>query len=180
MSMGSKRTAVWLIAGLFALTAQAADRIEPDAVNRIVDEGFNRSELPQIASYLTDRIGARLTNSPQMREAEQWTQEQFRAWGLTNVHLEGFEFGRGWSIEKSSVRTAGKRPARERGPTKSWNSLTADHGNPDRNSSTGAKSHLPGKPKVPRSSRRCRTSVEIRLCSLPRMIRFRKLPKKSS
>ena len=61
MSMGSWRTAAWLVAGLFALTAQAADRIEPDAVNRIVDEGFNRSELPQIASYLTDRIGARLT-----------------------------------------------------------------------------------------------------------------------
>jgi hypothetical protein len=87
-----------------ALTAQATEQAAPDAINRIMDEGFNRSELPQIAAWLTDRIGGRMTNSPQMRQAEQWTQEQFRAWGLQNVHLEGFEFGRGWSIEKSSVR----------------------------------------------------------------------------
>jgi hypothetical protein len=87
-----------------ALAAQATRPLPPDPVNRIVDEGFNRSELPQIAAWLTDRIGGRMTNSPQMRQAEAWTQEQYRAWGLENVHLEGFEFGRGWSINKSSVR----------------------------------------------------------------------------
>jgi carboxypeptidase Q len=101
--------AILLIATLAAPSAQATEQVQPDAVNRIMDEGFNRSELPQTAAYLTDRIGGRMTNSPQMREAEQWTQEQYRAWGLTNVHLEGFEFGRGWSIEKASVRMVSPR-----------------------------------------------------------------------
>ena len=101
--------AILLIAALAAPSAQATEQVQPDAVNRIMDEGFNRSELPQTAAYLTDRIGGRMTNSPQMREAEQWTQEQYRAWGLTNVHLEGFEFGRGWSIEKASVRMVSPR-----------------------------------------------------------------------
>jgi carboxypeptidase Q len=101
--------AIGLSAALTALTAQATEQVEPSAINRILDEGFDRSQLSQIAAHLTDRIGGRMTNSPQMREAEKWTQEQFRAWGLTNIHLEGFEFGRGWSIEKSSVRMISPR-----------------------------------------------------------------------
>jgi hypothetical protein len=56
-----------------------------------------------------DRIGPRLTNSPQMRQAETWTQAQFRTWGLKNVRKEGFAFGRGWSITSSSVRMVSPR-----------------------------------------------------------------------
>jgi hypothetical protein len=104
MTLNTKAIAIGFIAALAAMLAQATEHAPVDAVNRIMDEGFNRSELPQIAAWLTDRIGGRMTNSPQMRQAEAWTQERFRAWGLENVHLEGFEFGRGWSIEKSSAR----------------------------------------------------------------------------
>src|SRR3546814_8886883 len=63
----------------------------------------------QTAQYLSDMIGARLTNSPAMRKAEDWTQSRFRDWGL-NVHKEGFEFGRGWWIERSQVRMTTPRP----------------------------------------------------------------------
>ncbi|HEY5756863.1 MAG TPA: M28 family peptidase [Steroidobacter sp.] len=100
-----------LVCVIGTAVAQGADQADLTTINRIVDEGFNRSELPLTAAYLTDRIGARLTNSPQMREAERWTQQQFRDWGLKNVRTEGFEFGRGWSIEKSSVRLLKPRVA---------------------------------------------------------------------
>ena len=76
--------------------------------------------MPLTAAYLTDRIGSRLTNSPQMREAERWTQQQFRDWGLKNVRTEGFEFGRGWSIEKSSVRLLQPRIAEYRAIPVAW------------------------------------------------------------
>jgi len=109
MNFKSKAAAIAILAAGVALPAQAAAPAQPDAVNRIMDEGFNRSELPQIAGYITDRIGGRMTNSPQMREAEKWTQEQYRGWGLQNVHLEGFEFGRGWSIDNASVRMVSPR-----------------------------------------------------------------------
>ncbi len=89
-------------------------------VNRIIDEGMNHSELPETASYLTDRIGGRLTNSPQMRAAEQWTQQQYRDWGLKNVHAEGFDFGRGWSIERSSVRLLTPRAVQYRAIPVAW------------------------------------------------------------
>ncbi len=83
------------------VAAQAVDRA---AINGIIDQGLNHSEVMQTAAYLTDRIGGRMTNSPQMRQAEAWTQQRFRDWGLSNVRAEGFEFGRGWSIVRSSAR----------------------------------------------------------------------------
>jgi hypothetical protein len=85
-----------------AFTSHA--QVDNATVNRIIDEALNHSELPQTAAYLTDRIGGRMTNSPQMRAAEQWTQQQFKGWGLKNVHPEGFDFGRGWSIERIEAR----------------------------------------------------------------------------
>src|SRR4028118_1634783 len=87
-------------------TAQEATRTQ---INSILDEGLNRSEVMETAAYLTDRIGGRLTNSPQMRAAEAWTQQRFRAMGLSNVRAEPFEFGRGWSIVNSSARMTAPR-----------------------------------------------------------------------
>jgi len=111
-----------MLCAIAVLSAPAWGGDEPDlaTINRIVDEGFNRSELPATASYLTDRIGGRLTNSPQMREAERWTQQQFNTWGLKNVRTEGFDFGRGWSIEKSSVRMLTPRIAEYRAIPVAW------------------------------------------------------------
>jgi carboxypeptidase Q len=86
------------------LAAPLAAQQASSSVNRIIDEGMNHSQVMPIAQHLTDVIGPRLTNSPQMRQAEAWTQEKFREWGLRSVHKEGFPFGRGWWIERSSVR----------------------------------------------------------------------------
>ena len=97
-----------LAAALAALPAGAQD-LSRTQINRILDEGMNRSEVMETAHHLTDRIGGRLTNSPQMREAERWTQQRFRDWGLSNVRAEGFEFGRGWSILASSARMTAPR-----------------------------------------------------------------------
>src|SRR5262249_13256631 len=89
----------------------AADKADDTAtLNRIIDEGLNRSQIAVTAEYLADRIGGRMTNSPQMREAEKWTQEQYRKWGLKNVHAEGFDFGRGWWIERVEARMVKPRP----------------------------------------------------------------------
>ena len=94
-----------------ALVVPAASQSSDLAMTtRIMDEGFNRSQVMLTAEYLADQIGPRLTNSPAMRKAEGWTAGKFREWGLSNVHKEGFEFGRGWWIENSSVRMTSPRP----------------------------------------------------------------------
>ena len=74
------------------------------AINTIIDQGTNHSEVMTTAQHLSDVIGPRLTNSPAMRQAEAWTMGKFSAWGLKNVHKEGFAFGRGWTVNRSSVR----------------------------------------------------------------------------
>ena len=107
-----KRLAVALSALVIAASASApvlAQSVDRTAINGIIDQGLNHSQVMQTAAYLTDRIGGRITNSPQMRQAEAWTQQQFRDWGLSNVHTEGFEFGRGWSAVRSSARMTAPR-----------------------------------------------------------------------
>jgi hypothetical protein len=53
---------------------------------------------------LTTRIGARLTGSPAMKRANEWTRDRLAGWGLANAHLEPWgPFGRGWSFSRASV-----------------------------------------------------------------------------
>lgn len=75
-----------------------------DPVERIKDEAANRSQVMQTLSYLTDVIGPRLTNSPNMKRANNWTRDKLAEWGLQNAHLEAWgPFGRGWSLERFSA-----------------------------------------------------------------------------
>jgi len=73
-------------------------------IERIKDEALNRSQVMQTLSYLTDVIGPRLTNSPNMKRANNWTRDKLTEWGLQNAHLEAWgPFGRGWSLERFSA-----------------------------------------------------------------------------
>ncbi|WP_066797800.1 M20/M25/M40 family metallo-hydrolase [Sphingomonas soli] len=88
---------------LVAPLSVSAQAVPPETA-RIIAEGTANSEVMRIAQYLTDVIGPRLTISPGMRQAEDWTAAKFREWGLSNVHKEGFEFGRGWESLGASMR----------------------------------------------------------------------------
>jgi hypothetical protein len=76
-----------------------------DPITRIKDEGLKRSQVMQTLSYLSDVIGPRLTNSPGMKRANEWTRDQLTKWGLQNAHLESWgPFGRGWSLQRFSAQ----------------------------------------------------------------------------
>src|SRR3954464_8270340 len=76
----------------------------PDAVERIKDEGVNRSRLMETVEYITDVIGPRLTGSPALRRANEWTRERLTQYGLSNAHLEPWgPFGRGWTLKRFSA-----------------------------------------------------------------------------
>src|SRR4051794_7430334 len=81
------------------------ERVDLDAIYKIKDEGLNRSQVMDTLSYLTDVYGARLTGSPQIKAAADWTRTKLSEWELANVHLESWgPFGRGWTNEKFSAR----------------------------------------------------------------------------
>src|SRR5712672_3395613 len=46
-----------------------------DPIVRIKDEGLNRSQVMKTLSYLSDVIGPRLTWSPGIKRANNWTRE---------------------------------------------------------------------------------------------------------
>ena len=108
-----------------ALAFPCSAEVDQTTIDRIIDEALNHSELPATAAYLTDRIGGRMTNSPQMRAAERWTQQQFRGWGLKNVRADGFDFGRGWSIERIEARMVTPRVVVMRAIPVAWTPSTA-------------------------------------------------------
>jgi carboxypeptidase Q len=102
----------------------AAPPADTVTLNRIADAAFNHGEVVDIAAYLADQIGGRMTNSPAMRRAEVWTQEKFRGWGLKDVRAEAFDFGRGWWIESAHVRMTAPRPLELRGIPIAWTPAT--------------------------------------------------------
>jgi hypothetical protein len=92
-------------AALQQATTPAKDPNDP--IERIKDEGMNRSQVMQTLSYLSDVIGPRLTASPGMKRSNDWTRDQLTKWGLQNAHLEAWgPFGRGWSLKRFSAQVS--------------------------------------------------------------------------
>jgi hypothetical protein len=103
--------ALALLTALAAPVSAAEEAVDLEMVTRIRDEGFTNSKVMDTIGYLTDVIGPRITGSPQMREANDWTRQRLESWGLVNAHLEGWAFGRGWSLERSVVQMIKPGPA---------------------------------------------------------------------
>lgn len=60
-------------------------------------EALGHSHVMEYASALMDGIGPRLTGSPNLKRANEWTRDQFTAMGCSNAHLEDWgEFGMAW------------------------------------------------------------------------------------
>jgi hypothetical protein len=117
MSRTSHSAVVRVAAALLTLTVAlpadlvAASPVAPntetvnwEVISQIRNEGFHNSKVMEIESQLTDVIGPRLTGSPNMKHANDWTRDKFTEWGLVNSHLEAFPFGRGWSNDYTEVR----------------------------------------------------------------------------
>jgi hypothetical protein len=94
-----------LLSNTFAVAASAqTSRPTPDAVERIKDEGVNRSRLMETVGHITDVIGPRLTGSAALRRANEWARDRLTQYGLANAHLEPWgPFGRGWTLKRFSA-----------------------------------------------------------------------------
>ena len=98
-------TSLFLICLLLSPTASLAQSsvysAPKDEIDKIKDEGINRSQVMQTLSYMSDVIGPRLTASTGAKRANEWTRETLAKWGMQNSHLESWgPFGRGWTLKK--------------------------------------------------------------------------------
>jgi carboxypeptidase Q len=103
--------------GPLAAQVSEADRA---MVQRIVEEGTERSQAMEHVIWLADVLGPRLTGSPAFEAAGVWAVEQLQSWGLDNVRLERFPLGRGWSLERFSAHLLEPQVQPLIGMPKSW------------------------------------------------------------
>jgi carboxypeptidase Q len=87
------------------LQQPAVETLDLNAYNAIREEGLQHSHVMDYAGGLADGIGPRLTGSPNMAKANDWTRDQLTKMGCVNVHLEDWgEFGMGWQQLNTWVR----------------------------------------------------------------------------
>lgn len=108
--MMRRRQSIAVLVLLFGVASPSTQpRVGADMVATIRAEGLQRSRALALFRTLTDEIGGRLTGSPAHMEAARWARDRFTEWGLAEVHLEPFEFGRGWSLEHLAAEMTSPR-----------------------------------------------------------------------
>lgn len=68
---------------------QPVDRLDPDLVYRIKDQGLQRSKVMELAAYLTDVYGPRLTGSPDFGDGADWAQKTMRILKTAGIRPSG-------------------------------------------------------------------------------------------
>jgi carboxypeptidase Q len=97
------------------------EKVDLETMSRIRYEGFRNSKVMEFATGLMDSIGERLTGSPNMKRANEWTRDQLTAIGLSNAHLEPWgPFGRGWANQYINVRMTSPDVASLLAYAKAW------------------------------------------------------------
>src|SRR5205814_3820088 len=93
--------AICLTATLLWLPLRAQSRSDKDLLERIRREEATNSQIMKTMHMFTDVYGPRLTGSPNHKAAAEWAIRQMTAWGLSNAHLEPWDFGHvGWLNER--------------------------------------------------------------------------------
>lgn len=84
---------------LLSIPLSAQEKVNEEIVDLIKKQGIEESQVMEIASWIVDTYGPRLTGSPQLDVATEWTIKTLKDWGMANVHLEEWgPFGRGWEL----------------------------------------------------------------------------------
>jgi len=113
-----------LLTAVVSLAAQAPEPVDLAAIQKIRDEGLNRSQVMKHLFYLTDVHGPRLQGSPGIESAGDWAVKTLQDWGMQNVRKERFPFGVGWSLNNFHATMLGAQGMPLIGYPKAWSSGT--------------------------------------------------------
>ena len=118
------------LAVLFFLTLGTTGRLHgQDTVDRAMiaklrAESDARSRVLESYRVLTDVIGPRLTGTPGFKRSVDWTRERLSEWGMSNVTVETWPFGRGWTLEKLTLEMTEPRYFPLEGYPEAWTPST--------------------------------------------------------
>jgi Zn-dependent M28 family amino/carboxypeptidase len=111
--MNVRRIGVFVLGGIAAVGSMRGGLVKAGgdeqtsfvaADTQILSEIRDHSELMANLEYLSDTIGPRLTGSPQLKQANDWTRDMFAKYGLANAHLEPWTMERSWARGRASAR----------------------------------------------------------------------------
>ena len=106
-------------------TASAAqERIDREMIGKLQEESRARSQVLETYRTLTDDIGPRLTGSPGFKRAVDWTRDRLAKYGMANVTVESWPFGRGWTLEKLTLEMTQPRYFPLEGYPEAWSPST--------------------------------------------------------
>ena len=105
-------------------TVLAQGTVDSATLAKIRDEGMNQSQVERTFSQFTEVIGPRLTGSPALKTAMDYSLTQLKSWGLDNPHLETWDFGRGWTLDRSYVELIEPRYTPLIGYPEAWSAST--------------------------------------------------------
>jgi carboxypeptidase Q len=113
-----------------SVDAAKAEAPKPDPIvemdTKILDQvKSGQAELKSNIKYLTDRIGPRLTGSPQLDRASHWTLERFKEIGLSNAHLEPWTIANSWTRGPATGRILSPTEAILTMATAGWSPSTS-------------------------------------------------------
>jgi len=121
-----KRSAIVLILASFFLTisAPAQEKVDAGVNAKIRDEGLNRSQVLKTFEHFTEAIGPRLTGSTAVKAADDYSVARLKEWGFADAHLDPWNFGRGWELEKSTIELVEPRYTPLIGYPEAWSAST--------------------------------------------------------
>jgi hypothetical protein len=98
----------------------AQDRVDMAMVAKIRAQESQHSKVLETFSYITNVVGARPTGSRAHKQAADYVRGKLADWGLANPHLEPFNFGRGWELQKFSLELTEPRYFPMSGYPQAW------------------------------------------------------------
>lgn len=95
-----KNTVLLLLLTFFGASLLAQEPVNEELNDAIRKHGLEQSQAMEIAGWVVDTYGPRLTGSPGLDRATEWAVRQLEEWWLENVRTEEWgPFGRGWELE---------------------------------------------------------------------------------
>jgi hypothetical protein len=96
--------AISLVIVFSAFAADQTPTVDWNTVAKIREEGLQRSQVMDITGYIVDVLGARLTNSEDMKRAQAGVRGKMEQLGLENVVIEPFmDYGVTWDNDYFSL-----------------------------------------------------------------------------
>jgi len=114
---------------VLSITSYAQETETKDISVTIKKHGLENSKVMDIASWMTDVYGQRLTASTGLAKAEEWAKNELTKMGLKNAHLEEWkDFGRGWDMTHFEMHTEAPNYWPIIAYPKAWSSPTKETG----------------------------------------------------